>query len=629
MTTSDALGLSPAQPAQSDIPNLSDDLLRGLMAQTLQGQAPGMAAQPMTSMPPMASSAMPMAAEDDIAARLLSSALGAGPGSSFPAPEQPRPAPMPMQAPMPAGMPPQMPPPQMPAQMPQGMQQGMQPGLQSLSSGTLPSAEALTAMLMGQMPNQSLIGQIFGGQMRPPAFDVPQTPSAPPMPQAPSMSWPAQARTPASAQPPIGYSAGPAYDPSSAYAGGAFSKVELDAIRADFPILRQRVNGHPLAWLDNAATTQKPQAVMDALSRFYSCDNSNVHRAAHALAARATDAYEGARKKVQALLKAKSHQEIVFTRGTTESINLVAQAFGGAVLQQGDEVLVAQLEHHANIVPWQMICRARGATLRPIPITDTGEIDINAYARMLGPKTRIVGLAHVSNTLGTVLPIREMTAMAHAVGARVLIDGAQGVSHLPVDVCSIGCDFYVFSGHKLFGPTGVGVLYGRLELLDAMPPWQGGGNMIDRVRFEETTYAPVPAKFEAGTAILAGAVGLGAAIDYIQKIGIERIGAHEHALLHAASDQIAQIPGVRLFGSAPGKVSVASFVMQGVDNERIGNHLNTRGIAVRVGHHCAQPTMDRFGVQGMVRPSFAFYNSFDEVDRLIAALYELRTGQGA
>jgi cysteine desulfurase / selenocysteine lyase len=406
--------------------------------------------------------------------------------------------------------------------------------------------------------------------------------------------------------------------------GGGFSSIELEALRADFPILHQQVNGYPLTWLDNAATTQKPRQVTDALTTYYHRDNSNVHRGAHALAARATDAYENARATVHRLLKSKSAQEIVFVRGTTEGINLVAQSYARSVLGPGDEVVVTTLEHHSNIVPWQMVCRERGAVLRPAPITDIGEVDLNAYMRMLGPKTRIVALAHVSNVLGTVLPVREMTAMAHAVNARVLIDGAQAIAHMPVDVCSIGCDFYTFSGHKIFGPTGVGALYGRRELLDAMPPWQGGGSMIDRVRFEESTYAAVPAKFEAGTGILAGAVGLGAAIDYVQKVGLERIAQHEHALLQSAMTQLSAIPGLRLYGKAPNKAAVAAFLIDGVEPERVGRFLDSRGIAVRVGHHCAQPTMDRYGVRGMVRPSFAFYNTFDEIDRLVAALYELK-----
>jgi cysteine desulfurase/selenocysteine lyase len=405
---------------------------------------------------------------------------------------------------------------------------------------------------------------------------------------------------------------------------GALTGPEVEGIRADFPILRQMVNGHPLAWLDNAATTQKPQCVIDAISSFYERDNSNVHRAAHALAARATDAYEGARATVQRLLKARSPREIVFVRGTTEAINLVAQSYGRQVIGPGDEVLVTTLEHHANILPWQLLCAEKGAHLRPIPITDAGEVDLGAYARMLGPKTRIVALSQISNVLGTVLPVREMTAMAHAAGARVLVDGAQSIAHLPVDVCSLGCDFFVFSGHKIYGPTGVGALYGRLELLDAMPPWQGGGNMIDRVTFESSTYAPVPAKFEAGTPILAGAVGLGVAIEYVQRIGLERIAQHEHGLLQAAMAGLAGIPGLRLYGTAPNKAAVAAFLLDGVAPEKVGERLNDRGIAVRVGHHCAQPTMDRYGVRGMVRPSFAFYNTFDEVERLLAAVRELR-----
>ncbi len=620
MNTSDATGLSglaPGMPGNKESV-LSDDVLRNLLAQTMPGQMPsGGAGAPVPpsvpGSPPVAPASgmpignAPMSGNDPgLADRLLAGALrpgqdGTGSGS--------------------------------PAGVPNGSTTGM---AQGISGDQLPPPDKLMAMLIGQAPDHALLRQIMASGLNPGSMDMRAMPNMG-LPMPPGMAQPmsnpfAQPSQPGpAAQPadPYGLGAPPA-DPAmrpTATGGGAFSPVELEAIRADFPILQQRVNGYPLAWLDNAATTQKPQAVMDALVRFYRNDNSNVHRAAHALAARATDAYEGARGIVQRLLRAKSAREIVFCRGTTEAVNLVAQAYGGSVLQPGDEVLVGELEHHANIVPWQMICKAKGATLRPIPITDIGEIDMAAYARMLSPKVKIVGLAHVSNTLGTVLPVREMTAMAHAVGARVLIDGAQGVSHMAVDVCSIGCDFYVFSGHKLFGPTGVGALYGRFELLESMPPWQGGGNMIERVRFDHTTYSPVPAKFEAGTAILAGAVGLGAAIDYIQRIGMDRIAAHEHALLDSAMKRLGDIPGVRLYGTAPGKVSVASFTLHGVDNDRIGRFLDSRGIAVRVGHHCAQPTMDRFGVQGMVRPSFAFYNTFEEVDRLISAVLEVR-GRG-
>lgn len=404
---------------------------------------------------------------------------------------------------------------------------------------------------------------------------------------------------------------------------GAFSSVELESIRADFPVLHQQINGHKLAWLDNAATTQKPKAVIEAISQFYQEDNSNVHRGAHALATRATDAYEAAREKVRSLLQAESTREIIFTRGTTESINLVAQSYALNTLRPGDQILVTELEHHANIVPWQFVSKTTGAILRPIPITNTGEVDLNAYLRMLGPKTKIVALAHVSNVLGTVLPVREMTALAHSVGARVLIDGAQGVAHMPVNVQDIGCDFYALSGHKIYGPTGVGVLYGRLDLLDRMTPWQGGGNMIDRVSFEQTTFAPVPAKFEAGTPILAGAVGLGAAIDYVQKKGMARLASHENALLQEAMARLRNIPGLTLYGTAPNKAAVAAFTIKDIDTDRIGRYLDKQGIAVRVGHHCAQPTMDRFGVKGMVRPSFGLYNTFQEVDRLIEALYSL------
>ncbi len=403
-----------------------------------------------------------------------------------------------------------------------------------------------------------------------------------------------------------------------------FTALEVEAIRQDFPILHQKVNGHPLAWLDNAATTQKPRQVMAALDQFYERDNSNIHRAAHTLAARATDAYEAARVKVQRFLKAKSEKEIVFVRGTTEAINLVAQSHGRANVGKGDEILVTTLEHHANIVPWQMLCAETGAVLRPIPITEMGEVDLAAYAQMLSPRVKFVSLAHVSNVLGTVVPVQEMTAMAHGVGARVLVDGAQAVAHLPVDVCQIGCDFYVFSGHKIFGPTGVGALYGRYELLDAMPPWQGGGNMIDQVTFTHTTYSPPPAKFEAGTATLADAVGLGVALDYLNAVGLERAANHEQALLRAATAGLSAIAGLRIYGNSAHKAAVVSFLIDGIAADTIGKKLDQAGIAVRTGHHCAQPTMQRYGVKNMVRPSFALYNTFDEVDRLVRVVQRIR-----
>ncbi|HEY9753290.1 MAG TPA: cysteine desulfurase [Coleofasciculaceae cyanobacterium] len=399
---------------------------------------------------------------------------------------------------------------------------------------------------------------------------------------------------------------------------------DIQVIRQDFPILQQQVHGKPLIWLDNAATTQKPQRVIDAVSRFYERDNSNIHRGAHTLAARATDAYEAARETVQRFLGAGSASEIVFLRGTTEAINLVAQTYGRQQIRMGDEIILSTLEHHANIVPWQMLAQETGAMLKVMPVTDSGEIMLEEYARLLGPRTRIVAVTHVSNALGTILPVREITEMAHRHGARVLIDGAQGVPHLPVNVQALDCDFYTFSGHKLFGPTGIGVLYGKRELLQAMPPWQGGGSMIRHVTFEHTTYADPPAKFEAGTPNIADAIGLGAAIDYITKLGMVNLEQYERKLTEYATQRLIQIPGLRLIGTAPHKVGVLSFVFDDLSPEDVGKRLDQEGIAVRAGHHCAQPTMQRYGITGTVRPSLAFYNTCEEIDMLVDVLRTLR-----
>ncbi|HUZ76592.1 MAG TPA: cysteine desulfurase, partial [Chloroflexota bacterium] len=403
-------------------------------------------------------------------------------------------------------------------------------------------------------------------------------------------------------------------------ANGAAFPVE--AIRKDFPILHQQVNGHPLIWLDNAATAQKPRAVIDAISHYYERDNSNVHRGAHALAARATDAYEGGRARVQAFLGANTREEIVFVRGTTEGINLVAQSWGRANLKPGDEIVLTEMEHHANIVPWQFVCKETGAVIRVAPFDDRGEIILEEYAKLLGSRTKLVGMPHVSNVLGTVLPVTLMASMAHSVGARVLVDGAQAVPHLRPNMQALGCDFYVFSGHKLFGPTGVGALYARAPLLDEMPPWQGGGSMIKDVTFEESTFVGPPGKFEAGTPIISGAVGLGAAIDYINKIGFEAAVEHEHALTRYGMKLLAGIPRLRLIGTSDTKVSVLSFVLQGTDPQEVAKFLDQRGIAVRGGHHCAQPTHRHFGLEGSVRPSLAFYNTREEVERLAAVVAE-------
>lgn len=398
---------------------------------------------------------------------------------------------------------------------------------------------------------------------------------------------------------------------------------DINAVRRDFPILAERVNGKQLVWFDNAATTQKPQSVIDRLSYFYEHENSNIHRAAHELAARATDAYEGARSKVAKFLGAASVDEIIFVRGATEAINLVANTFGKKFIGAGDEIIVSQLEHHANIVPWQQLAAEKGAVIRVIPVDDSGQIILDEYRKLLNSKTRLVAVTQVSNALGTITPVQEIIALAHSAGARVLIDGAQAVSHLRVNVQALDADFYVFSGHKVFGPTGIGVVYGKKALLDQLPPWQGGGNMIADVTFERTQYQPAPARFEAGTGNIADAVGLGAAIDYVERLGLENIALYEHALLEYATHGLKSIPGVRLIGTAHEKASVASFVLEGYQTEEVGKALNEEGIAVRSGHHCAQPILRRFGVEATVRPSFAFYNTCEEIDRLLAVVRRL------
>ena len=396
--------------------------------------------------------------------------------------------------------------------------------------------------------------------------------------------------------------------------------LDVYAIRQDFPALHQEVNGKPLIWLDNAATTHKPHAVIGALLEYYSRDNSNVHRGAHTLADRATEVFEGARGKVQRFLGAESSDEIVFTRGTTEGINLVAQTYGRRFVEPGDEIVVTELEHHSNLVPWQLLCEEKGAVLRVAPLDDSGQVIAEEYERLLGPRTRLVALAHVSNVLGTVLPLERMIAQAHQAGARVLVDGAQGAPHLPVDVRALDADFYVFSGHKLYGPTGIGVLYGQRARLEEMPPWEGGGSMIDTVTFEENTYKGPPAKFEAGTPHIAGAVGLGAAVDYLNRLGRERIAACEEALMAYATAALTTVPGLRHIGTTPGKVGALTFVLPGKSPQEIGTFLDREGIAVRSGHHCAQPALRRYGLTAAVRPSLAFYNTKEEVDALVAAV---------
>jgi cysteine desulfurase/selenocysteine lyase len=399
---------------------------------------------------------------------------------------------------------------------------------------------------------------------------------------------------------------------------------DVATVRRDFPVLSGTANGKPLVYLDNAATSQKPRQVIEALTRFYTDENANIHRGVYELSQRATLAYEGARAKVQRFLNAADPHEIVFVRGATEAINLVATTMARSRLRPGDEVIVSAMEHHSNIVPWQIACELTGARLRVIPMSDAGELDVEAYEALLNDRTRLVAVAHVSNSLGTINPVRTMARMAHEVGVPVLVDGAQAAPHLLIDVQDLGADFYAISGHKMFGPTGIGVLYGRAELLDALPPYQGGGEMIRSVTFEKTTYAPLPAKFEAGTPHIAGAIGLGAAVDYIRHLSWEWIAQHEHDLLEHATRTLTAIPGVRLVGTARAKAAVVSFVMDGIHAHDIGTILDQEGIAIRTGHHCTQPVMDRLGLPATARASFAFYNTRDEVDALARGVERVR-----
>ena len=404
-------------------------------------------------------------------------------------------------------------------------------------------------------------------------------------------------------------------------------RLDTLGLRSEFPILQQRVNGKPLVWLDNAATTQKPLAVIDRLSHFYKHENSNIHRAAHTLAARATDAYEAARESVRRFINASSTRDIVFVRGATEGINLVAQSWGRANISAGDEIVVTHLEHHANIVPWQMLCAEKGARLRVAPVDDSGQILLDEYAKLLGPRTKLVALTQVSNALGTITPANAMVAMAKAAGARVLVDGAQAVSHMRVDVTALQCDFYVFSGHKVFAPTGIGVVYAPAALLDATPPWQGGGNMIADVTFERTVFQPAPARFEAGTGNIADAVGLGAALDWLTRVGIDRVSAYEHELLDYGTARLATVPGLTMIGTAAAKAGVMSFVLAGRNTVEMSGLLDKEGIAVRSGHHCAQPILRRMGVEATVRASLAPYNTHDDIDALVEALCRLQAGR--
>jgi cysteine desulfurase/selenocysteine lyase len=513
----------------------------------------------------------------------------------------------------------------------------------TLSTSSGPSEKAIYPGTVASLPSLSELFSfpgLPGVQSRPGVPILPSpVPTATPtqadltsVPSIPSTSMPsAQAAHPASASPST------TAPPTSQFEfrpdvvpdlGVAKRPLDARLIRRDFPILEERVHGRQLVWLDNAATTQKPNAVIDRLSYFYRHENSNIHRAAHDLAARATDAYESAREKARRFLNASSTNEIVFVRGATEGINLVAQAWGRRNVQKDDEIVVTWLEHHANIVPWQQLCSEKGARLRVAPVNDRGEIMLEEYERLLGPRTRIVSFTQVSNALGTITPAREMIEMAHRHGARVLLDGAQAVSHMPVDVQALNCDFYVFSGHKVFGPTGIGVLHGKPEVLEHMPPWQGGGNMIADVTFEKTAYQPAPSKFEAGTGNIADAVGLGAALDYVQQIGLESIAAYEHELLNYGTAGLLTVPGLRLIGTAREKAGVMSFVLDDMRTEDVGVALNEEGIAVRSGHHCAQPILRRMGVESTVRPSIAFYNTCEELDQLVATLLRIQAGRG-
>ncbi|MDR2921867.1 MAG: cysteine desulfurase [Treponema sp.] len=430
------------------------------------------------------------------------------------------------------------------------------------------------------------------------------------------------------------YKDAPSYKDSSSGAPsvGDFSKssplgaggFDVNRIRQDFPILNEKVaGGKPLVWLDNGATTQKPNAVIDRISYFYRHENSNVHRGAHELAARSTDAYEAARETIAKFLGSPSKDNIVFVRGTTEGINLAAQSYVKPLLSAGDEIILTHLEHHANIVPWQMIAQETGALIKVAPVDDTGQIILSEYARLFCPRTKFVSVTHVSNALGTITPVREMIHIAHGHGVRILVDGAQSAAHTPLNVSELDADFFVFSGHNIFGPTGIGALYGKTDVLEEARPYQGGGNMIKDVTFERTVYNPPPSKFEAGTGNIADAVGLGAALDYVSGIGIANISAYEHELLDYATRELTRINGLRLIGTAPEKASVLSFVLDNASVEQTGKHLASRGIAVRAGHHCAQPILRRFGLEATVRPTIAFYNTAEEIDKLVCAVKEI------
>lgn len=450
--------------------------------------------------------------------------------------------------------------------------------------------------------------------------DATITADAPAAPQfyfVDSVTLPSGFVTPAKPHP-HGAHAAPTADQQDRHPG-----FDVQAVRRDFPILQERINGKQLVWLDNAATTHKPRQVIERISHFYRHENSNIHRAAHELAARATDAYEHAREVVRRFINAPDVREVIFVRGTTEAINLVAKSWGGKHVGEGDEIIVSHLEHHANIVPWQQLAAAKGAKLRVIPVDDQGQIRLDAYEQLINDRTKIVAIGHVSNVLGTVVPVKQVVEIARRRGITTLVDGAQSIAHTPVDVQDIGADFFVFSGHKIFAPTGIGALWGRRQVLEDMPPWQGGGNMIADVTFEKTVFQPLPNTFEAGTGNIADAVGLGAALEYVERLGIANISRYEHALVDYGMQQLASIPGLRLIGTVPGKASVLSFTLEGYTTEEVGKALNAEGIAVRTGHHCAQPILRRFGVETAVRPSLALYNTFEEIDQLVTVVRRL------
>lgn len=465
----------------------------------------------------------------------------------------------------------------------------------------------------------------------PSVLDAPRVPGLPGWAAVPPVPGLSTAVTPAVPGPPPAQGSGfyfPERHAAPSLPADPHPAFDVNAVRRDFPILAERINGRPLIWFDNAATTQKPQAVIDRLAAYYARENSNIHRAAHELAARATDAYEGARDTVARFLKASSPDEIVFVRGATEAINLVAQAWGGQHVREGDEIVISHLEHHANIVPWQQLARQTGAVLKVIPVDDSGQILLEEYTKLLSDRTKLVAVTHVANALGTVTPVKEVVELGHRVGAKVLIDGAQSVPHTPIDVQALDSDFFVFSGHKIYGPTGIGVLHGKREALEDTPPWQTGGNMIADVTLERSVFQPPPGRFEAGTGNIADAVGLATALDYVDRIGLPNIAAYEHALLDYATAGLRTVPGLTPVGTAAEKASVVSFVLDGYRPEEVGTALNEEGIAVRAGHHCAQPILRRFGLEATVRPSLAFYNTCEEVDVLVAALHRLAANAG-